>query len=315
MRTLYPPIEPYKTEFLPVDAHHNLYYEECGNPKGKPVIFLHGGPGSGLEKHHRQYFDPQRYRIILLDQRGSGRSTPHASLENNTTWHLVDDMEKLREHLQVREWVVFGGSWGSTLALTYAIKHPTRVSALILRGIFLCRPQEIDWFYQSGAHHLFPDVWQTYLEAIPLDERGEMIHAYYRRLTSKDTKIRETAALAWTSWEAATLRLIFDPITFKSFTAAEHADALARIECHYFVNHAFFPTPNWILENIPSVRHIPATIIHGRYDVICPLENAWNLHLAWPEAKLIIVPDAGHSSSESGILHHLIEATDHYAKT
>lgn len=312
MHNLYPPIEPNSTGMLPVDNLHTIYYEESGNPKGQPVLFLHGGPGSGTDPKHRQFFDPKHYRIILQDQRGAGRSTPHACLEKNTTWDLVADIEKLREHLKVDKWVVFGGSWGSTLALTYAIQHPNRVSALIVRGIFLGRPKELHWFYQYGAHHLFPDVWETFLKPIPMNERGDLIKAYYKRLTSTDEKTRFDAAFAWSAWEAATLRLLFDEMMFLSFTREQHADALARIECHYFINNIFFPTPNWILENTAKIRHIPTTIIHGRYDVICPVENAWDLHLALPDAEFHIVPDAGHSASETGILHRLIEATRFY---
>lgn len=314
MLTLYPPIEPYATGSLPVDAIHTLYYEESGNPKGIPVLFLHGGPGSGTDAKHRQFFDPKHYRIILHDQRGSGRSTPHACLENNTTWDLVDDIEKLRIHLKIDKWVVFGGSWGSTLSLTYAIKHPAQVLALIVRGIFLGRLKELHWFYQSGAHHLFPDIWQTFLKPIPESERGNMIEAYYKRLTSPDEKTRHEAAFAWSSWEGATLRLMFDKEMYRDFTGEHHADALARIECHYFINKNFFPTDNWILENTAKIRNIPTTIVHGRYDVICPLESAWDLHLALPEAEFFIIPDAGHSASEPGILDKLIAATDKFAK-
>lgn len=312
MRTLYPPIEPNQTGFLTVDSIHTLYYEESGNPDGQPILFLHGGPGSGIEAKHRRFFDPAYYRIILFDQRGAGRSVPHACLENNTTWHLVEDIEKLREHLHINTWIVFGGSWGSTLALTYAIQHPKAISALIVRGIFLCRHKELRWFYQYGAHHLFPDIWELFLKPIPEDERVDLIQAYYAKLTSQDTKIRQEAAFAWTAWEAATLRLLFDQELFLSFTADDHADALARIECHYFINKAFFPTDNWILENVDKIRHIPTTIIHGRYDIICPLENAWDLHRLLPQSQFFIVPDAGHAGSEPGILHQLIEATDRY---
>ncbi len=312
MRTHYPPLEPFATGLLPVDSLHTLYYEESGNPNGKPVLFLHGGPGSGCDPKHRQFFDPSTYRIILFDQRGAGRSTPHACLENNTTWHLTSDIEKLREYLKIEKWVVFGGSWGSTLSLTYAIQYPARVFALIVRGIFLCRPQEIQWFYQHGASLLYPDIWETFLNPIPENERGDMVNAYYKQLTSADEKIRQKAAYAWSAWEGATLRLMFDPQMFSSFTGEFHADALARIECHYFVNNSFYPSDNWILENVDKIRDIPTTIIHGRYDVICPLENAWALHRALPQAEFHIIPDAGHSANEAGILHHLIEATDRY---
>jgi proline iminopeptidase len=307
---MYPPIQPYRTGTLAVDRIHTLYFEECGNPKGKPILFLHGGPGSGIEEKHRQYFDPKVYRIILFDQRGSGKSTPHAALEANTTWDLVEDIEKLRDHLGITEWAVFGGSWGSTLSLVYAIMHPSKVRALVLRGIFLCRSVELQWFYQYGAHFLFPDIWEEYLQPIPEEERGDLMAAYYKRLTSNDPKIRETAAKAWSTWEGALIKLKFDPEIFSSFIAPHHADALARIECHYFVNKSFFPSDNWILENVEKIRHIPGVIVHGRYDIVCPLDNAWQLHKRWPEAKLEIIPDAGHAASEPGIADALIRATD-----
>ncbi len=310
MRMIYPPIRPYATGFLTVSPVHTLYFEECGNANGKPILFLHGGPGSGLEEKHRQYFDPSSYRIVLFDQRGCGKSTPHASLEANTTWDLVEDIERLRQHLGIDQWIVFGGSWGSTLALTYAIQHPKAIEALILRGIFLSRPEELHWFYQSGAHFIFPDAWEHYLKPIPLTERHDMITAYYKRLLSPDPIVRQEAAIAWSGWEAAALRLRFDPELFSSFTTPHHADAIARIECHYFLNKSFFPTDHWILDNIGKARHIPAIIIHGRYDIVCPLESAWQLHKRWPEAKLEIIPDAGHSASEPGITDALIRATD-----
>lgn len=312
MKTRYPPIDPFRSGHLPVSSKHSLYWEESGNPEGKPVLFLHGGPGSGTEPSHRSFFDPKVYRIVLFDQRGCGKSTPHASLEENTTWDLVADIEKLREFLKIDAWVVFGGSWGSTLALAYAETHPSYVKGLILRGIFLCRPAELYWFYQFGAHFLFPDIWEHYLAPIPPSERGDMIRAYYKRLTSSDSNIRKEAAKAWSGWEGATLRLRFDPSLFGSFTEDSHADAVARIECHYFVHHAFFKTDNWLLEHVKTIRQIPGIIIHGRYDVICPLENAWFLHKAWPESKLEIIPDAGHSASELGITDALIRATDQF---
>jgi proline iminopeptidase len=310
MRTKYPPIEPNWTGFLDVGSGHSLYWEESGNPKGKPVIFLHGGPGSGTEEGHRCYFNPTGYRIILMDQRGSGKSRPHASLIDNTTWDLVSDIEKLRTHLSIDKWVVFGGSWGSTLALAYAETHPTRVLALVLRGIFLARSKEIRWFYQFGAHHLFTDEWEKYLDPIPVSERGDLLAAYYRQLTSQDPAVRKRAASAWTCWEGVTLKLIFDPELYQQFTLDDHADALARIECHYFVNRAFFNTDNWLIEHAKHLSKIPGFIIQGRYDIICPFESAWELHKAWPEASFEVIKDAGHAASEPGTTDALIRATD-----
>jgi proline iminopeptidase len=310
MKTKYPPIEPNRTGFLDVSKNHSLYWEESGNPKGKPVIFLHGGPGSGTDPGHRCYFDPDGYRIILMDQRGSGKSRPHASLIDNTTWDLVSDIEKLRLHLHIEKWVVFGGSWGSTLALAYAETHPTRVLGLILRGIFLARKKELHWFYQFGAHHIFTDEWEKFLDPIPENERGDLLSAYYKRLTSKDPAMRKRAASAWTCWEGVTLKLIFDPELYQQFTLDDHADALARIECHYFTNGAFFNTDNWLIEHAKALSKIPGFIIQGRYDIICPFESAWDLHKAWPEAKFEVIKDAGHAASEPGTTDALIRATD-----
>ena len=312
MRTLYPAIEPYETGRLPVSPVHTLYYEQSGNPEGLPVVFLHGGPGGGTITDYRRYFDPASYRIVLFDQRGSGQSTPHANLEENTTWHLVADIERLREHLGVDRWVVFGGSWGSTLSLAYAQTHPDRALALVLRGIFLCRKKEIDWFYQEGASAIFPDVWERYVNVIPEPERGDMLSAYYRRLTSDDEVIRLEAARAWSVWEGATSKLFPDPALVEQFGEAHMALSLARIECHYFMNNAFFDTDNYLIENVGRVRHIPAVIVQGRYDVVCPMMSAWELHRAWPEADLRIIPDAGHSASEPGIVSALVEATDRF---
>jgi proline iminopeptidase len=310
MKTKYPPIEPNKTGFLDVGQGHSVYWEESGNPKGIPVIFLHGGPGSGTDEGHRCYFDPKKYRIILMDQRGCGKSTPHSSLVDNTTWHLVADIEKLRELLQIKKWVVFGGSWGSTLSLAYAETHPEAVHALILRGIFLGRPKEIHWFYQYGAHHIFPDEWEKYLDPIPVEERGNMLQAYYKALCNENPATRRRAASAFSAWEGACLKLIFDPNLFLQFTEDTHADAIARIECHYFINNCFFQTDNWLIENIKPLRKIPAVIIQGRYDIVCPMESAWELHKAWPEAEFIVLPDAGHAASEPAITDALIRATD-----
>jgi proline iminopeptidase len=309
MKSRYPPIEPNKTGFLQVSRLHTLYWEESGNPKGKPIVFLHGGPGAGTDPNHRTFFDPYSYRIILFDQRGSGKSLPHACLEENTTWDLVEDLEKLRKYLGISSWVVFGGSWGSTLALSYAITHPQRVLGLILRGIFLGSQEEIQWFYQSGAKYLFPDLFQDFSKMIPLEERDNLVKAYYKRLSLEDSTERLKYAKAWSIWEASTVRLEFDPAFFTSFTQDFKADAIARIECHYFLNDCFFKE-NQILKSVNVIRSIPGFIIHGRYDVICPLDSAWKLHQVWPEAKFQIVSNAGHSASEPGITNALIKATD-----
>lgn len=314
MRTLYDEIEPYNQGYLQVSPIHSLYYEESGNPNGKPVVFLHGGPGGGSDPIHRRFFSPKAYRIVIFDQRGAGRSTPHACLEENTTWHLVDDIERLREHLGIERWVVFGGSWGSTLALAYAETYPSRVKALALRGIFLCRPEEIDWFYQKGADAIFPDIWEDYVNQIPPEERGNMVAAYYRRLTSEDEAVRWAAARAWSIWEGSTSKLFISPSLIEDFAEPQKALALARIECHYFINNTFMPTPNYLIENVDKIRHIPAVIVQGRYDIVCPMMSAWRLHRAWPEARLEIIPDAGHSVTEPGITDALIRAMDEFAE-
>jgi proline iminopeptidase len=312
MRTLYPPIEPYDSGMLSVSDLHTLHYEQSGNPDGLPAVFLHGGPGGGLIDDYRRYFDPAAYRVVLFDQRGSGRSTPHASLEENTTWHLVSDIERLREHLRIDRWVVFGGSWGSTLSLSYAQTHPDRALALVLRGIFLCRKKEIRWFYQEGASAIYPDMWEEYVKIIPEGERGDFLTAYHRRLTSDDEAVRLEAARAWSVWEGATSKLFPDPGLMDDFAEAHKALSIARIECHYFMNDAFFPTDNYLIENVGKIRHVPAVIVQGRYDVVCPAMSAWELHRAWPEADLRIIPDAGHSASEPGIVSALVEATDRF---
>ena len=314
MKNLYEPIEPYHKSFLKVSDTHNLYYEQCGNPDGQPVVFLHGGPGAGLIPDYRRYFDPAAYRIVLFDQRGSGQSTPHACLEDNTTWHLVADIEALRETLGIQKWVVFGGSWGSTLSLAYAETHPERVRFLVLRGIFLCRRKEIDWFYQvgGGAGAIFPDRWESYINTIPETERGDMVEAYYRRLTSDDESVRLFAAQVWSGWEASTLKLIPDQKLIDHHTEMNEALSLAKIECHYFMNNAFFSSENYLLDNVGLIRHIPAVIVQGRYDVICPMMSAWDLHRAWPEAEFHIIADAGHSAAEPGIVDKLVDATDRW---
>ena len=310
MNDLFPPIEPFKTEHLKVSPLHEVYVEQSGNPEGQPIVFLHGGPGGGTDPKHRQFFDPAHYRIVLLDQRGCGHSRPTAELEENGTWELVHDLELIRKHLGIRSWIVFGGSWGSTLALAYAVKHPTRVKGLILRGIFLCRPEEIRWFYREGTSNLFPDLWDQYVSIIPEEERGDLVAAYHRRLTGSDREAQLAAAQAWSKWEGATSKLYVTQEMIDSFDDPKHALEFARIENHYFTNNAFFDSPNFLLENIEKIRQIPGVIVHGRYDVVCPAKNAWDLHKAWPEAQLHIVPDAGHSAWEPGIQAKLVEATE-----
>ena len=310
MNELFAPIEPFKTEHLKVSPLHEVYVEQSGNPEGQPIVFLHGGPGGGTDPKHRQFFDPAHYRIVLLDQRGCGKSRPTAELEENGTWELVHDLELIRKHLGIRKWIVFGGSWGSTLALAYAVKHPTRVKGLILRGIFLCRPQEIRWFYQEGTSQLFPDLWDQYLAPIPEEERGDLVMAYHKRLTSPDRATQLEAARAWSKWEGATSKLYVSQEMIDSFDDDKHALEFARIENHYFVNNAFFESPNFLLDNMEKIREIPGVIVQGRYDVVCPPRSAWDLHKAWPESQLHIVPDAGHSAWEPGIQAKLVEATE-----
>ncbi|EIM01106.1 prolyl aminopeptidase [Rhodanobacter denitrificans] len=314
LRSLYPEIEPFDSGLLKVSPLHTLYYEQSGNPHGKPVVFLHGGPGGGTNAKCRRFFDPAVYRIVLFDQRGCGKSTPHAELTDNTTWDLVADIERVREHLGVDRWQVFGGSWGSTLALAYAQTHPDKVSELVLRGIFMLRRWELEWFYQKGCDALYPDAWETYLVAIPEVERGDLISAYHRRLTSADAKVRTDAARAWSVWEGATSFLWQDKSHIESSGEDEFALAFARIECHYFVNGGFFEHDDQLLRNVERIRRIPAVIVQGRYDVVCPLRSAWDLHRAWPEAELHIVQDAGHSAFEPGNVHALVEATDRFGR-
>ncbi len=309
-RTLYPEIEAYRTGRLRVSDVHELYFEESGNPTGKPVVFVHGGPGGGSDPKQRRFFDPAVYRIVLFDQRGCGKSTPHASIEDNTTWHLVADMERLREHLGIERWQVFGGSWGSTLGLAYAEKHPDRVSELVLRGIFLLRKWEIDWFYQEGASALYPDAWEPYLAAIPEAERGDLVAAYYRRLTSEDPVVRQAAACAWSVWEGSTSFLLQNQDYITRCAGDMFAAAFARIECHYFVNKGFFEHDGQLITDVGRIRHIPTVIVQGRYDVVCPAKSAWDLYRAFPEADLRIVSDAGHSAFEPGMLHELVSTTD-----
>lgn len=313
LRTLYPAIKPYKSGMLRVAPEHEIYYEECGNPKGKPAVFVHGGPGAGCDNRARSFFDPDAYRIILFDQRGCGRSKPHASLVDNTTWHLVEDMERLRRHLSIDSWLVFGGSWGSTLGLAYSQTHPERVTEIVLRGIFTLSQFELRWFYsEGGASALFPDHWQNYVAAIPPAERGDMIKAFYRRLTSEDRATRVNAARAWSIWEAAASYLHINEENLHKWGEEDFAVAVARIECHYFVNRGFLEREDQLIRNVDRIRNIPAVIVQGRYDVVCPMQTAWALHQAWPEADFRVVADAGHSAFEAGNTHQLILATDSF---
>ncbi|KAG2293899.1 hypothetical protein Bca52824_040568 [Brassica carinata] len=309
-RSLYPPIEPYNNGILKVSDTHTLYWEQSGNPDGHPVVFLHGGPGGGTSPNNRRFFDPEFYRIVLFDQRGAGKSTPHACLEENTTWDLVNDIEKLREHLKIPEWQVFGGSWGSTLALTYSQSHPDKVTGLVLRGIFLIRKKEIDWFYEGGAAAIYPDAWEEFRDLIPENERGSLVDAYHKRLNSDDLETQYAAARAWTKWEMMTAHLLPNDGNIQKAEDDKFSLAFARIENHYFVNKAFFTSDSYLLENIDKIRHIKTTIVQGRYDVVCPMMSAWDLHKAWPEADLKIVGDAGHSANEPGIAAELVVANE-----
>ncbi len=314
MAELYPSIQPYKTGKLNVSDLHTIYYEEVGNSEGKPAIFLHGGPGGGINAAYRQYFNPEQWRLILFDQRGCGQSTPHAELAENTTWHLVQDIETLRKYLKIDQWVVFGGSWGSTLSLAYSQTHPEACKGLILRGIFLLRQKELKWFYQEGTSYIFPDAWEQFIKPIPVEERHDFIAAYYKRLCSPDRNIRIEAAKAWSIWEGSTSRLYPDPNAAENFGRDNFADAFARIECHYFMNKGFLENEDQLLHHIDRIRHLPAVIVQGRYDVVCPMTSAWELHQAWPEAEFVVVPDAGHSMMEPGIRSALIEATDKFVR-
>ena len=312
-RQLFPDIEPYRTGWLKVSNTHDIYFEECGSPSGKPALMVHGGPGGGCNPAMRRYHDPSQYRIVLFDQRGCGRSTPHACLDENTTWDLVADMERLRKHLAIEAWQLCGGSWGSTLSLAYAETHPDRVSELVLRGIFLLRKAEVDWFYQEGCSWIFPDAFEQYAAAIPPAERGDMVEAFHRRLTSGNREIELNAARAWSIWEGTTLSLFHDQERVHRFGSDSYALAFALIECHYFINKGFFRSDNQLIEDAGRIAHIPGTIVHGRYDVVTPLRNAWDLAKAWPKAELRIVPDSGHAMTEPGIVHEIVTATDKYA--
>lgn len=314
-RDLYPAVEPFRTDSLAVSDLHTLYLEQCGLPTGLPAVALHGGPGGGSSPEMRRFFDPQRYCVTLFDQRGCGRSTPHAEVRENTTWDLVDDIERVRAHLGIEKWLVFGGSWGSTLALAYAAKHPERVAALVLRGIFLLTEAEVRWFYQSGASYVFPDAFDRYASVIPASERGDMIAAFQRRLFSDDRATRITAARAWARWEGETISIAGPSALPPRFHDDRFVEAFARIECHYFANHGFFPNDGWLLDQAETYRRIPGRIVHGRYDMCTPFSSAWALKRAWPEAQLDVIGDAGHSSLEPGIVDALVRATDHFATT
>ena len=309
MPSLFPAIEPFDSGRLRVDDLHTVYYEQCGNPRGKPAVFVHGGPGGGSSDIHRRFWDPSVYRIVLFDQRGCGRSTPHAELRANTTWDLVDDMERLRSHLSIERWQLFGGSWGSTLSLAYAQRHPERVTEMILRGIFLLRRHEIQWYYQDGASRIFPEAWERFVEPIPEAERHDMVAAYHRRLTSADRDERIRAARAWSMWEGGTSRLIPDSQLINQTGEARFAEAFARIECHYFVHGGFFDRDDQLLAYLNRIHHIPAIIVQGRYDIVCPAQSAYELHKAWPRSTLVIAPQSGHSALEAEITSHLVTAT------
>ncbi|MDF7776776.1 prolyl aminopeptidase [Sphingomonas sp. AOB5] len=311
-RTLYPEIEPYETGMLDVGDGHTIYYERCGTPGAKPAVFLHGGPGGGISPTHRRLFDPALYDVMLFDQRGCGKSTPHAELEANTTWHLVADIERLRELAGVEQWLVFGGSWGSTLALAYSQKHPERTSELVLRGIYMCTKPELDWFYQFGVSEMFPEKYERFIAPIPEAERGDLLTAYHRRLTTGPIEERIEAARIWSLFEGEVITLLPDPATSAQHDDGHYALAFARIEAHYFVN-ACWLEPDQLLRDAERLRAIPGTIVHGRYDMPCPARYAWELHKAWPEADFHLIEGAGHAFSEPGILDQLIRATDRYA--
>jgi proline iminopeptidase len=309
-RGLYPEVEPFASGWLPTGGLHEIYYEECGNPQGKPCVVLHGGPGGAINTTMRRFFDPQRWRTVLFDQRGCGKSRPNASLQDNTTWTLVEDIERLRKRLGVQKWSVFGGSWGSTLALAYAIMHPDRVDNLVLRGVFLLTERELNWFYQDGASMMFPDAWERFCAPIPPDERGDMISAYHKRLVHADRRVQAEAAAAWSQWEGDTISLRGPEARPAKFNEVDFAIAFARIECHFFANRGFFDEDGWILKNIHRMANIPGWIVQGRFDVVTPLESAWALKKAWNAARFEVIWDAGHASTEPGIIDALVRATD-----
>jgi proline iminopeptidase len=309
-RGLFADNEPFAQGWLPKDGVHEIFYEECGNPHGKPCVILHGGPGGAINPTMRRFFDPSKWRMALFDQRGCGKSRPNASLDDNTTWSLIRDIERLREHLGIEKWCVFGGSWGSTLALAYAIQHPDRVESLVLRGVFLLTERELSWFYQDGACMLFPDAWQRFCAPIPVAERGDMIGAYHKRLTHPDRRVQAEAAAAWSQWEGDTISIRGPEARPSKFNEIDFAIAFARIECHFFANHGFFPEEGWILKNAAKLKDIPGWIVQGRFDVVTPMEAAWKLKAAWPHTRFEVVWDAGHASTEPGIVDALVRATD-----
>lgn len=311
-KVLFPEIEPYRTGYLKVSPIHEIYWEEAGSPGGRPAVFLHGGPGAGLSPKHRRFFDPGFYRVILFDQRGAGRSRPHAELAGNTTWALVEDMEKLRIMLGVEKWLVFGGSWGSTLALAYAAIHPGRVLGLILRGIFLARASEIRWLYQEGASEIFPDLWERFLDPVPPGDRGDLVGSYYRILAGPPSEGRLRAAKAWSLWEASLVKLVPDPEVLRESAEDGMALALARLEAHYMAHRAFLPGDDFLLRAAAALPGTPCRIVHGRYDMVCPPRAAWDLHKAMPGSELRYVPDAGHSASEPGMVHELVQGTEDF---
>ena len=311
--SLYPPIEPFNSGYMERDGHQ-IYYEQCGNPNGKPAVFLHGGPGGGGSIAVRRFFNPEKYNIVIFDQRGCGRSMPHGCLENNTTWDLVDDIEALKNMLEIETWLVFGGSWGSTLSLAYSQTYPTSVSEMVLRGIFMLRKKELDWFYQEGASKIFPEAWEKFLEPIDVNQRDNLMSAYHKIFTSDDEEKKLSAAIAWSVWEGSTSSLSYNPEMANSFSDPKFALAFALIENHYFVNKGFLEHENQLIETgIDIIRHIPTTIVQGRYDIVCPMTTAWELSKNWPEAKLIIAPSSGHTAFEKEITHELIKATNEYA--
>ena len=311
--SLYPPIEPFNSGYMERDGHQ-IYYEQCGNPNGKPAVFLHGGPGGGGSIAVRRFFNPEKYNIVIFDQRGCGRSMPHGCLENNTTWDLVDDIEALKNMLEIETWLVFGGSWGSTLSLAYSQTYPTSVSEMVLRGIFMLRKKELDWFYQEGASKIFPEAWEKFLEPIDVNQHDNLMSAYHKIFTSDDEDKKLSAAIAWSVWEGSTSSLSYNPDMASSFSDPKFALAFALIENHYFVNKGFLEHENQLIETgIDIIRHIPTTIVQGRYDIVCPMTTAWELSKNWPEAKLIIAPSSGHTAFEKEITHELIKATNEYA--